>query len=341
MRTTPLALCLSLGLTAPAFCQSCPSPREEYSAVVEIPVDFTFQDGTYDQQWVFDSLEPVLRETGSDRFILYRFFGSEAKTDFAITRDQTHHEVFCWAKKNIQEQLQTLEYSFASHKGSFTPRPIQWETTMRVADKGRRYWYGKMGTINYVYVGDPDWMILKDARWLADSADHPLLELEIVNPRTKLDPGGEVNLFLSNIDSNMRCFASPQTSEIPVTFLAGSCNKPMRASATDAAKANEGCPIQIATPDPGDTRPIRRHFDFERGACGELDARLDLGPTGALPPGTLVKLRYVFDDGSPAGSTQNSFNPRILYSLKHRELQISGASIYPTRPKPMSLARDN
>jgi hypothetical protein len=345
MKCAPLALYVLFCLTAPSFCQSCPPPTERYSAVIEISVDFAFQDSAYGQQWVFDSLQPELRETGSDKFSLYSFFGVDAfgmnaQTNFEITRDQIHHEVFCWAKKNVNEPFQTLDYTFASHKASFAPRPIEWESRTRDGNKGSKYSYGKMGTINYVYSGDLDWIILRNAQWLTDADGHPLLQLEIVNPRAKLDPGGEVHLSLSNTDSDSRCTSTGQRSEISVAFSAGSCIKPIQASTGNDVRTIGSCPIQVTTPDPGGTRPIRRKFDFRLGPCGEQDAQLDLGPTGVLDAGTVTNLQYVFEGSASAQPLKTSVDLSFLYSLKHRELRIDGTSIYPTRPKPMSLARE-
>jgi hypothetical protein len=338
------------GLSAPAFCESCPPPLEGYNAVVEVQVDFSLEDPAYSQQWVFDSLQPDLQETGSHPFDLWRFFGGFTNhlTHFYTTVGQLHHEVFCWAKKDVDEKFQALEYTFASHNASFSPRPVQWESAPREDKKGRKYSYGIMGPINYVYSGDPDWLILKGAEWLTDAGGHSIVEIEIVNFRSRMDPGGEVKLFLSNTDKDGRCSARPEKpTEVPVTFSAGTCERPAHSRDASTMRSNESCRVQVAAPDPGDLRPIKREIRIDKGGCGELDADIDLGPTGVLNPGSSTKLRYVFNvnldpsKSSKITSARSSPDLRLLSLMKHRSIQVRQTSIYPTRGKTMTLAGDH
>jgi len=301
---------------------------------VEVLVEFGFSDPTYNQKWIFDSLEPTLLEVESNQ---KKFPLGLSASYFDKIIDGKHVEIFCFAKKAKSEPFTEFRYTYASHKASFKPRPVEWESTMLDGRKGpdgtAKYWYGKMGAISFNSLNGPDWIIMRTARWMYDAADLPLLEIELFNPRKAKEIGGKVHLWLSNTDIGLRCNSDAGTVEVPVTFSSGGCNNPIRTAIANPSGVDKSCPLNVLAPDPGDSRAVKRQVAFEKGGCGEVDAHLELGPTGTLAPESLTKLRYVFREKVASSGPINSQNRRnsenSLYSLNHRAVQIRQMSIFP------------
>src|SRR5712664_1539132 len=68
LNTISFAVILWLGSYGISFDHSCPAPQySEFNAVVEVLVEFGFSDPTYNQEWIFDSLEPTLLEVESNQ----------------------------------------------------------------------------------------------------------------------------------------------------------------------------------------------------------------------------------------------------------------------------------
>jgi hypothetical protein len=288
--------------SAEELCSKMASVIVPVIDVVEIPIRIEFDSPNYRTDWIYESLHPTIHlsqhyyDNNSPEFY-------DKKVEDSRIDDGALLSTFCMWLERGQRITGDIILKYGAREMALTPRYIDWSARQEVPSRSEGkppHFLFKMQQIAILKQPDPNWVILKGAKFVKDASGTQLLEVEIYNPLRSDSPGFDVVI---ESHSTYSC-AGPggTTVEIPVTFSEEGCASKFVPISQEKPISPEdaSCKIKAFAPDPGDTRALTREIHGSYGSCGKFFADLHVGPTGGLQNQSVTKLRYVFKDQRPS-----------------------------------------
>jgi len=310
-RTTPIAIYSAVILLGSAafyqssseeLCSKTASVIVDVIDVVEIPIRIEFDNPTYRTDWIYASLRPTIHLSQHRYDDKHPEYYDKKDNDSRID-DGALVSTFCMWLERGQRIIGDIILKYGAREMALTPRYIDWSARQEVPSRSQGnppHFLFKMQQIVVLKQPEPNWVILKGAKFVKDASGTQLLEVEIYNPLMSDTPGGDVVI---ESHSGYGCLGpGAKTVEIPVTFSEEGCASKFVPIAQEKPISPEdaSCKIKAFAPDPGDNRALTREVHGSYGSCGEFWADLHVGPTGGLQSQSVTKLRYVFKDQRPS-----------------------------------------
>ena len=265
-RMTALTGVLIAGLLPSLSCAqilSCKLSEYDIFGIIEVQVAYKFTDPALQADWVYRSLNPRLV-----------YSSGVAEPERQIFADGELKSLFCL--KETRDFGATWEFRTGARSYSIKPRPTT-ESTVLLGTTKQQIKIKRMPLIRIVDEKVPEWVILKDARWLVAKDGSLRLDVELFNPTGYESGGGMLSLDFARPRHTM-CSVGPEYKDptpIPVEIKVQAGN------------------IQVASADADYGELIHRDASYKPEGCLDVArVNMSIGPSSRTPARSSIRTRY-------------------------------------------------
>lgn len=258
----------------------------EKVAPIKLPIIFEFKSGEFRLQEIYDSLDPRLQEPSGEMTRPH----SERITDGKLELD------FC-----VSNLLAISSFSVF-----IGPRKI-------AISKRQMKHANEMAIVWMLNQDDPDWLIVRNAKWVSNADGSPTFDIEVQNFANSGHSGAYLSLDFSGIMGRLQCaFPEPRVARIYVSL-----------------SFNKGKLIARST-DPQFDDLIKREADLFVDVCsGTGRFTMALGSTGQLAGKDHLRVRYVFKNMRIETKKGEALNVKNFSFFLNHKIRISGDRVFP------------
>lgn len=296
----------ALLLMGPAAAALSCDLRYSNDDLTEVRVSYKFADRSFQTDWAYRSLEPVL--TMGEATLRPRHVES---ADGALV------SVFCLSDKQRADLGPSWVFATGTRRFSIVPRPTAKVDTKTSSFSKKDVSLYRMPDIPLVDAAAPDWVILRSARWQRTNDGALRLDVEFVNPTAQTFAGADVSLAFVR-PKTIACMAGPdyrEPSPVPVEI-----------------RVQSGA-IRVASGDPQYGELIRRDASYKVEGCFQSAwVRMSIGPSVPVPSGQTARTRYAVryvKSAAKAGDAGRTDDLPADFLNWQAELSISGNEVRP------------